>query len=65
MKKADFDISKELMAYRQKHGNTRAEMAAKIGVCELSIYRWESGRNLPKSQYIIRHIKKLISNGSK
>lgn len=63
MKKIDFDISKELMAYRQEHGSTRADMASKIGVCELSIYRWESGKHLPKSQVIIKRIKKIISNG--
>ena len=63
MKNTDFDISKELITYRQQHGNSRADMASKIGVCELSIYRWESGKHLPKSKVIIQRIKKIIGNG--
>lgn len=59
----DKSLGTDLLKFRLKHSRTRTEIAAKIGVSEMSIYRWESGAHLPKSQYIIRQVKKLIENG--
>jgi DNA-binding XRE family transcriptional regulator len=38
------DISKELRAFREQRGLTRADAASLIGVSRRSIEHWENGR---------------------
>ena len=67
MKKTDYDkdLGKTLLEFRLKNNKSRTEIAYKLGVCERSVYRWEQGEHLPKSQYIRRKVKRLIRNGQK
>ena len=67
MKKIEYDknLGLDLLNFRQKHNKSLTEIAFKIGVCERSVDRWEKGEHLPKSQFIIRRIKKMIRNGSR
>ena len=67
MKKIEYDknLGIDLLNFRLKHNKSRTEIAYKLGVCERSVYRWEQGEHLPKSQYIRRKVKKLIRNGSR
>ena len=67
MKRKDYDehLGENIRAFREKHNKTLTEIAFRLGVCERSVYRWEQGEHLPKSQYIRRKVKKLIRNGSR
>ena len=40
-------VSREVRTLREAAGLTRAQLAYKVGVCELSIYFWETGRHIP------------------
>jgi len=53
------NIGAGLLAYRIENNLTREEIASKIGVSAMSIYRWEQGKAMPKSKYMLRQIKKL------
>lgn len=59
----DKDLPKLIKDFRLKKNLSLSELAGRIGVCERSIYRWEIGEHLPKSQFIRRRIRRLIRLG--
>jgi transcriptional regulator with XRE-family HTH domain len=53
------NIQKEVQELMRKHNLSREDMASKLGVSMMTIYRWENGRNFPKSRLMIREFEKL------
>lgn len=53
------DIQKEVRDLMKKHRLSREDMASRLGVTMMTIYRWENGRNFPKSRLMIREFEKL------
>jgi len=53
------DIQKEVQGLLKKHDLSREDMASRLGVTMMTIYRWENGRNFPKSRLILREFEKL------
>lgn len=46
-----FDRKWRLCACRVNAGYTQREVAEKIGVCEVTVIKWEAGITSPKSEY--------------
>lgn len=42
------NTAEKLIACREKAGMTRTEVAAAVGVSEMSVYGYETGRRLPR-----------------
>jgi len=53
------DISQELQALMRRDNLSREDVASRLGVSAMTIYRWEHGKNLPKSRLVIREFEKL------
>ena len=53
------DIQKEVQGLLKKHDLSREDMASRLGVTMMTIYRWENGKNFPKSRLILREFEKL------
>jgi len=45
--------------YREENDLTLQEMAAKVPTTLNTIYRWESGKTVPKNQIVIDRLKEL------
>lgn len=43
-----------LMAFRQDRGLSRAELGAALGVTEVTIWRWETGKRAPRGDDLKR-----------
>ncbi len=52
-------IQREVQDLMRKHNLSREDMASRLGVTMMTIYRWENGRNFPRSRLIIREFEKL------
>ncbi len=59
------NIKKEINNLIKKYDLSREDIASKIGVSAMSIYRWEKGLVQPKSRIIIRAIEQLKKELSK
>ena len=53
------DIQKEVQYLMRKHNLSKEDIASKLGVTMMTIYRWENGKTYPKSRFIIREFEKL------
>ena len=53
------NIQKETRNLMRKHNLSREDMASRLGVSGMTIYRWENGKTYPKSRFIIREFEKL------
>jgi transcriptional regulator with XRE-family HTH domain len=53
------DIQKEVQDIMKRHDLSREDLASRLGVTMMTIYRWENGRNFPKSRLILREFEKL------
>ena len=53
------DIQKEVQDLMKKHDLSREDLASRLGVTMMTIYRWENGRNFPKSRLILKEFEKL------
>lgn len=53
------NIQKEVQDLMKKHDLSREDLASRLGVTMMTIYRWENGRNFPKSRLILREFEKL------
>lgn len=53
------DIQREVQDIMKKHDLSREDLASRLGVTMMTIYRWENGRNFPKSRLILREFEKL------
>jgi DNA-binding XRE family transcriptional regulator len=53
------NIQREVQDLMRKHNLSREDMASRLGVTMMTIYRWENGRNCPRSRLMIREFEKL------
>jgi len=53
------NIQRDVQDLMRKHTLSREDMASKLGVTIMTIYRWENGRNFPRSRLMIREFEKL------
>ena len=53
------NIQKELRDLMQKYNLSQEDIASKLGVTMMTIYRWENGRTSPRSRIMIREFEKL------
>ncbi len=53
------NIQQELQALMRKDNLSREDVASRLGVSAMTIYRWEHGKNLPKSRLVIREFEKF------
>lgn len=53
------NIQKEVGELMKKHKLSREDMASRLGVTMMTIYRWENGKTFPKSRLMIREFEKL------
>lgn len=53
------DIQQKLQTLMRKNNLSREDVASRLGVSVMTIYRWEHGKNLPKSRLVIREFEKL------
>ena len=53
------NIQKEVHDLMKKHRLSREDIASKLGVTMMTIYRWENGKTSPKSRIMIREFEKL------
>ena len=53
------DIQKEVGDIMRKYKLSREDIASRLGVTMMTIYRWENGRTFPKSRLMIREFEKL------
>lgn len=57
--KRDSKIREELQTLRSKHNLSREDIASRLGVCVMTVYRWERGESFPQSRFMIREFEKL------
>ena len=53
------NIQRDVQDLMRKHNLSREDMASRLGVTMMTIYRWENGRNFPRSRLMIREFEKL------
>ena len=53
------NIQIEVRDLMRKYNLSREDMASKLGVTMMTIYRWENGKTFPKSRLMIREFEKL------
>lgn len=52
-------IQKELQALMSKHDFSREDIASRLGVSTMTIYRWERGKTFPQSRLMLKEFEKL------
>lgn len=55
----DMKIQQELQALMRRYDLSREDVASRLGVSAMTIYRWENGKNLPKSRLVLREFEEL------
>jgi len=53
------DIQKEIVALMRKHDLSREDIASKLGVTAMTVWRWQTGAGVPKSRIILKAIEGL------
>ena len=53
------NIQREVQDLMRKHNLSREDVASRLGVTMMTIYRWENGKNFPRSRLMIREFEKL------
>jgi transcriptional regulator with XRE-family HTH domain len=53
------NIQRDVQDLMRKHNLSREDMASRLGVTMMTIYRWENGKNFPRSRLMIREFEKL------
>jgi len=53
------NIQRDIQELMRKHNLSREDMASRLGVTMMTIYRWENGRNFPRSRLMIREFERL------
>ena len=52
-------IQRELQALMSKHDLSREDIASKLGVSTMTIYRWGRGKTFPQSRLMLKEFEKL------
>jgi DNA-binding XRE family transcriptional regulator len=53
------NIKQELQTLMRRYDLSREDVASRLGVSAMTIYRWENGKNLPKSRLVLREFEEL------
>lgn len=53
------NIQREVQDLIRKYNLSKEDIASKLGVTMMTVYRWEKGKTSPKSKFIIRELEKL------
>ena len=53
------NIQRDIQELMRKHNLSREDVASRLGVTMMTIYRWENGKNFPKSRLMIREFERL------
>ncbi len=57
--KRDTKIQEELLALRSKYNLSREDIASRLGISMMTVYRWENGKAFHKSRFTIRGFEQL------
>ena len=52
-------VGEQLKRHRERHGLTLMAMAARLGVAQSTLCRWETGEREPQGEYLLRAERKL------
>jgi len=52
-------IRQDLQAFRSKYNLSREDIASRLGICVMTVYRWERGESFPRSRFLIREFEKF------
>lgn len=58
-KNKGMNIQQELQTLMRRHNLSREDVASKLRVSAMTIYRWENGKNMPKSRLVLREFEEL------
>jgi len=53
------NIQRDIQELMRKHNLSREDVASRLGVTMMTIYRWENGKNFPRSRLMIREFERL------
>jgi transcriptional regulator with XRE-family HTH domain len=53
------DIQREIPDLMRKYKLSREDIASRLGVSMMTIYRWENGKTIPQSRLTMRELEKL------
>ena len=53
------NIQEEIQELMRTYNLSKEDLASRLGVCMMTIYRWEQGKALPKSRYMLRELEEL------
>lgn len=57
--KKDSKIQEELQALRSKYNLSREDIASRLGISMMTVYRWEHGKAFPQSRFTKRGFEQL------
>lgn len=52
-------MQKNVQDLRRKYNLSQEDIASRLGVTMMTVYRWENGIHLPRSRFIIREFEKF------
>ncbi len=52
-------IQRGLQVLMSKHDLSREDIASRLGVSTMTIYRWERGKTFPQSRLMLKEFEKL------
>ncbi len=52
-------IQRGLQVLMSKHDLSREDVASRLGVSTMTIYRWEHGKTIPQSRLMLKEFEKL------
>ena len=53
------NIQRDIQELMRKYNLSREDIASRLGVTTTTIYRWEYGKTLPQSRFLIREFERL------
>lgn len=53
------DVTKEINKLMGRYNLSREDIASKLGVSAMTVWRWQKGKALPKSRIILKAIENL------
>lgn len=52
-------VKQDVKELLNRYDLSREDLASKLGVSAMTIYRWQNGKALPKSRFVLRAIESL------
>jgi len=53
------DVTKEINTLMKKRNLSREDIASKLGVTSMTVWRWQHGKSLPRSRFLLKAIEAL------